>query len=97
MDRGVWQDTFHRIAKSWTQLERLKMHVAYKETTQAICGVCVCVCVFLVARSCPTLCDPMDYSPLGSSVQGISQAILERVAISSSRGSPQPRDQTCIS
>ena len=57
----------------------------------------VCMCVFLVVRSCPTLCDPMDYSPLGSSVQGISQAILEWVAISSSRGSPQPRDQTCIS
>ena len=32
----------------------------------------------LVARSCPTLCNPMDYSPPGSSVHGISQArILE--------------------
>ena len=30
----------------------------------------------------PTLCDPMDYSPQGSSAQGILQArILERVAI----------------
>ena len=39
----------------------------------------------LVARSCQTLCDPMDYSPLGSSVHGISQArILEWIAISSS-------------
>ena len=37
----------------------------------------------LVAQSCPTLCDPMDYSPPGSSVHGISQAeILEWVAIS---------------
>ena len=35
-----------------------------------------------------TLCDPMDYSPLGSSVHGILQAkILEWVAISSSRDS----------
>ena len=25
----------------------------------------------LVTQSCPTLCNPMDYSPLGSSVQGI--------------------------
>ena len=25
-------------------------------------------CVCLVAQSCPTLCDPMDYSPPGSSV-----------------------------
>ena len=38
-----------------------------------------------------TLCDPMDYSPLGSSVHGILQArILEWVAISFSR----PRDRT---
>ena len=35
------------------------------------------------AQSCPTLCDPMDSSPPGSSVHGISQAgILEWVAIS---------------
>ena len=45
--------------------------------------------------------DPMDGSPPGFSVQGILQArILERVAISSSRGSSQPRDRAynfCIS
>ena len=36
-----------------------------------------------VAQSCPTLCDPMDCSPPGSSVQGIFQArILEWAAIS---------------
>ena len=34
-------------------------------------------------QSCPTLCDPIDGSPLGSSVPGILQArILEWVAIS---------------
>ena len=41
-------------------------------------GVCVCV-----AQLCPTLCNPMDYSPPGSFVHGILQArILEWVAIS---------------
>ena len=41
-----------------------------------------------VAQSCPTLCDPMNCSPPGSSVYGILQArILEWVAISFSRGS----------
>ena len=41
-----------------------------------------------VVQSCLTLCNPMDCSPPGSSVHGISQAgILEQVAISSSRGS----------
>ena len=35
-----------------------------------------------VAESCPTLCDPMDCSPPGSSVHGIFQArVLEWVAI----------------
>ena len=52
----------------------------------------------LVAQSCPTLCDPMDCSPPGSSVHEIFQArILEWVAISFSRGSSQPRDQTRVS
>ena len=42
----------------------------------------------LVAQSCLTLCDPMDYSPPGSSVHGILQAgILEWAAISFSGGS----------
>ena len=46
----------------------------------------------LVAQSCLTVCDPMDHSPPGSSVHGISQAkILEWVAISFSRGSFWPR------
>ena len=37
-----------------------------------------------VAQSCPTLCDPMDGSPPGSSVHGILLArLLEWVAISS--------------
>jgi len=50
------------------------------------------------AQPCPTLCDPMDCSPPGSSVHGILQArTLEWVAISSSRGSSQPREQTQVS
>ena len=44
---------------------------------------CVCVC----AQSCPTLCDPVNCSPQGSSVHGILQArILEWVV------SPSPGD-----
>ena len=51
-----------------------------------------------VAKSCPTLCTPMDCSQPGSSVHGSLQArILEWVAFSFSRGSSQPRDQTHIS
>ena len=48
--------------------------------------------------SCSTLWNPMDCSPPGSSVHGILQArILEWVAISSSRGSSWPKDQTQVS
>ena len=39
----------------------------------------------------------MDCCLAGSSVRGISQAILELVTISFSRGSSQPRDQTRVS
>ena len=49
-------------------------------------------------RSCLSLCDSMDYSLPGSSVQGILQAkILECVALPSSRASSWSRDQNCIS
>ena len=75
--------------------------------------VCVCACMLSciqiyfsryyeilwskVAQSCPTLCDPMDCSLLGSSVHWIFQSrILEWVAISFSRGSSQPRDWTLV-
>ena len=45
----------------------------------------------LVAQLCLTLCDPMDHSPPGSSVHGILHArILEWIAISFSRGLPDP-------
>ena len=51
-----------------------------------------------VAQMCPTLCDPMDCSLPGSSLNRILQArVLEWVAISFSRGSCQPRDQTRVS
>ena len=47
----------------------------------------------MCAQSCPTLCNPVDCGPPGSSVHGIFQArILEWVAISFSRGPSWPRD-----
>ena len=50
------------------------------------------------AQLCPTLCDPIDCSPSGSSVRGIFQArILHWLAISFSRGFSWPRDQTHVS
>ena len=52
----------------------------------------------LVTKLCPTLCNPMDCSPPGSSVHGILQArILEWVAIPFSRRSSWPRDRPRVS
>ena len=61
-------------------------------------GMCI---MCLPAQSCPTLCDPLGCNLPGASVRGILQArLLEGVAISSSRGSSWPRDQSrvfCVS
>ena len=46
-----------------------------------------------VAQSCPTLCNPMDYTVHGS----LQARILEWVACPFSRASSQPRDQTQVS
>ena len=72
--------------------------MAHEKTLSIINHAGLC----LVARSCSTLCDPMDCNPPGSSVPlsclGILQArILEWVAMPSSRGSSQPRGWTKVS
>ena len=52
----------------------------------------------LIIHLCPTVCDPTDCSPPGSSVHGILQArTLEWAAIPFSRGSSQPMDRTQVS
>ena len=60
---------------------------------------CVQACVDAKSlKSCPTLCDPMDCSPPGSSVHGILQArILEWVAIFFSGRLSRPRDLSQVS
>ena len=59
------------------------------------CPLNCCYCC-LVTKLCLTLVTPWAVAgPPGSSVQEIFQArILERIAVSSSRGSSRPRDQT---
>ena len=46
-----------------------------------------------VAQSCPTLCDPIDYTAQGI----LLSKILKWVAIPFSRGSSQPRDENKVS
>ena len=85
MDRRAWRATVHRVAQGQTGLKWQHTHKTYQSESEA-------------AQSCPTLCDPMDCSPPGSSLHGILQArVLEWGAISFSRGSSQPRDRTRFS
>ena len=60
--------------------------------------ICLCLYIYIYICTCPSLCNPMDYSLPSPSVHGIFQArILEWVVISFSRRSSWPRDRTCIS
>ena len=74
----------------------MKFIVSHCMWSSLVCyysSVCVCKSMQL----CPTLCDPMDRSPPGSSVHDILQArILMWVAMPSSKGSSQPKDWTCV-
>jgi len=74
IDGGVWWATVHRVTKSWTWLRWLSM-----QPFSAFPSACVCA---KLLQSCPTLCDPMDWRPPGSSrlpgssVHGILQVRL---------------------
>ena len=62
--------------------------------------ICLVASIFVCVQSlqlCPTLCNPVDCSPPGSSLHGILQArILHWVARPSSRGSSRHRDPKSI-
>ena len=74
------------------------LNLLHQKLCQLLVGFNVRICCCLVAKSCPALLDLKDYSPPSFSIHGTSQArILEWVAISSSRGSSQLRDQTRVS
>ena len=94
IDRGAWQATVHRVAKSQTQLKRLSTHARMHVRMYIDRHICTC----MHAQSCQTLCNPMDHRPPGSSVHELSQArIMEWVAISYSGGPSRPRDLTRVS
>ena len=79
-DRGAWQTTVHRVKKTQTQLGEhtciqltLNVYLFQRETfTDLIYGVPA-----KSLQSCPTICNPMNCSPPGSSVHIILQAISQ--------------------
>ena len=81
--------------KKWSTLK--KIFLRKKKSRERLCFLFVGYNGVRVKslQLCLTLCDPVNYSPSGSSVHRILQArILEWVAMLSSRASPQPRYQT---
>ena len=91
MDGWAWWATVHGVTKSRTRLSDFTMTTVL----QVICFISLWA---QLLQPCLTLCDPMDYSPPGSSVYGILQArILEWVAMPSPMESSQPRDWTHVS
>ena len=91
--KEVSQKNKHRITvKSNSVSENIYISgIVYVYVCVCIYIYSVCVCAKLL-QSCWTLCDPLDWSPSGSSVHGILQErILEWVAIPFSRGSSHPR------
>ena len=92
--KGVRERTLQSGVMSW-KISKFNRHLE-GELWRPWASTCMNVCE--VAQSCPTLCDPIDCSLPHSFVHGIFQArVLERVAISFSMGSSQPRDRTWVS
>ena len=84
------QDTHTLLTRSWNWTSSCQMKLLWQISCFFLCS--------MNTQLCPTLCDPMDSSPPGSSLHGIVQArILEWAAIPFSRGSSWPRNKTCVS
>ena len=95
----IFWDGPHSVCGMCISLNKSISYLKKKNNVWVVCYVdFCCFCCCLITQLCPTLCDPMDCSPPGSSVHGISQAsILEWVAISFSKGSSWHRNWTHVS
>ena len=102
---GFFENEYSSFLRSWSAAEALEsISTWYSQGEDGLemkrepilSEECARVC--LVTQSCPTLCNPVDCSPPGSSVHGVSQTrVLEWIVISFSRESSQPRDWTYVS
>ena len=87
-----------RLGKSKREKTEVKNFLETKEKCKPHTDSKFLLLLLLSRVSLVRLCNPMAYRPPGSSVHEILQArILEWIAISFSRGSSLPRDQTWVS
>ena len=98
-DEGAWWAVVYGVAQSRTRLKRLSSSsMQWTSALNKLLWLLIGNHLLLARQVCPTLCDPVDCNPPGSSAHGIFQArVLEWVAISPSRASSRPRDRTCVS
>ena len=90
-----WKKTLLR-PQSWSS--DTTIHSLYLEFFQHLYNCMYSSLCANLLQSCLTLWDPMNFSLPGSSVHGILQArILKWAGMPFSRGSSQPRNQTCVS
>ena len=76
------------ILNKCSKVQPMPLLIRAPEVSPSIFSTCVCERLSHIQ-----FCDPLDWSPPGSSVHGILQArILEWVTMPSSRGSSWPRD-----
>ena len=99
LDNWSWM-SFHglmeRCSEDWV-VDAVGLGFTTELFSVAMAFLCYAM-LCLVDQSYPTLSDPMNCSPPGSSVCGILQArILQWVAIFFYRGSSQPRNQIRVS
>ena len=81
--------------RDWASISCISKQILYHWATWEAPFICMCVCGGVVTSDA---CDPMECSPLGSSVHEISQIrILKWAAISSLRLSSKPRDAAWVS
>ena len=82
---GLLSMRSHRVGHDWSYLAAAEFNTSRNTLVPTL--------KVKVTQSCPTLCDPMDYT-----VRGILHArILEWAAFPFSRGSSQHRDRTQVS
>ena len=97
VQNGIDRNEFQRLGLSRQVVTQAYGSVVMTYTFQLLYSVKYMCTRAKSLQLCLTLRNPMDYSLPGSSVHRILQVrILEWVAMPSSRGSFQPRDQTHI-
>ena len=86
---GDTQESFP--APQFETISSSELSLLYDPTLTSTYDCCKSHIYVLVAQSCPTLCDHMDYRPSSSFVHGIFQVrMLKWIAISFAKGSSKP-------